>query len=197
MMMSPSSGGRSSRKGINEVKDSLFSTFKSIGTGSAKVGAASSGGPDAQMLELKQSLRKSGKLLRTKLGVKYLYSSDDGLAEGVLQDDQKTGLLSILSAVKQGKVEPEEAAADVSAIVAIGMQDKYVTVLGERVALWHQGVNDANMARVDDAIAAIKRLERRLTGVKQPGTGPEEDLIKHLMSQYRADMRDVFAADEE
>eukprot|EP01046_Picozoa_sp_COSAG06_P006066 COSAG06_NODE_280_length_18452_cov_26.989660_12_plen_164_part_00 len=86
--------------------------------------------------------------------------------------------------------------ADVSAIVAIGMQDKYVTVLGERVALWHQGVNDANMARVDDAIAAIKRLERRLTGVKQPGTGPEEDLIKHLMSQYRADMRDVFAADE-
>ena len=196
MMMSPSTGGRSSRKGINEVKDSLSSTFKSIGTGSAKVGAASSGGPDAQMLELKQSLRKSGKLLRTKLGVKYLYSSDEGLAEGVLQDDQKTGLLSILSAVKQGKVEPEEAAADVSAIVAIGMQDKYVTVLGERVALWHQGVNDANMARVDDAIAAIKRLERRLTGVKQPGTGPEEDLIKHLMSQYRADMRDVFAADE-
>ena len=75
MMMSPSTGGRSSRKGINEVKDSLSSTFKSIGTGSAKVGAASSGGPDAQMLELKQSLRKSGKLLRTKLGVKYLYST--------------------------------------------------------------------------------------------------------------------------
>ena len=32
------------------------------------------------------------------------------------------------------------------------------------------------MARVGDAIAAIKWLERRLTSVKQPGTGPEDAL---------------------
>jgi hypothetical protein len=55
-------------------------------------------------------------------------------------------------------------------------QDKYVAVLGERVALWHQGANDAHMARVGDAIAAIKWLERRLASVKQPGTGPEDAL---------------------
>jgi hypothetical protein len=81
-----------------------------------------------------------------------------------MEDDQKTGLLSILSAVAKGTVKPEAATADVSAIVAMAVQDKYVTVLGERVALWHQGVNDVHMAHVDDAIVAIKWLERRLTG---------------------------------
>ena len=74
--------------------------------------------------------------------------------------------MTILSTVGKGKVEPEAAMADVSAIVAMAVQDKYVTVLGDRVALWHQGVNNAHiMARVDDAIAAMKRLERRLTTI--------------------------------
>lgn len=76
----------------------------------------------------------------------------------------------------KGTVKPEAATADVSAIVAMAVQDKYVTVLGERVALWHQGVDDVHMAHVDDAIVAIKWLERRLTSVKQPGTGPEDAL---------------------
>jgi hypothetical protein len=115
----------------------------------------------AQAAPTRHELRKSGKLLETKLQVRYLYNSD-GLADGVMEDDQ-TGLLPILSAVAKGTVKPEAATADVSAIVAMAVQDKYVTVLGERVALWHQGVNDVH-AHVDDAIAAINWLERRLTG---------------------------------
>ena len=196
MMMSPSASGKlTARKGINEVKDALSSTFKEMGTATHKVGVANTGGPDAQMLELKHALRKSGKLLSTKLQVRYAYGSD-GIADGIIGDEQKAGLMQILSSVGKGKVEPAAAMADVSTIVAMAVQDKYVAVLGDRVALWHKGVNNEHMARVDDAIAAIKRLERRLTGVKQPGTGPEEDLIATLMSKYRADMRDVFAADE-
>ena len=195
-MMSPSASGKlTARKGINEVKDALSSTFKEMGTATHKVGTANTGGPEVQMLELKHSLRKSGKLLNTKLHVRYAYGAD-GIADGIMGDEQKAGLMQILSSVQKGKVDPAAAMADVSTIVAMAVQDKYITVLGERVALWHKDVNNEHMARVDDAINSIKRLERRLTGVKQPGTGPEEDLIATLMSKYRGDMREVFAADE-
>jgi len=50
----------------------LYAIFKEVCLGkTVKVGAASSGGPDAQMLELKHELRKSGKLPKTKLQVWY------------------------------------------------------------------------------------------------------------------------------
>ena len=113
MMMSPSASGKlTARKGINEVKDALSSTFKEMGTATHKVGVANTGGPEAQMLELKHSLRKSGKLLNTKLHVRYAYGAD-GIADGIMGDEQKAGLMQILSSVQKGKVDPAAAMADV------------------------------------------------------------------------------------